>query len=175
MSWRFSDLSTNWRSPFLSGASLSLPNFVWTVSLGTGAWPYLKKDPVQSSLQVLHDSAHKSHGCFPPTGQLGAVIHRSIGPYIYPTPRTVKQSCLTAVVSGSLLVILMATQTLLSASVPFTLIGWWPMTPEETGDPQVEHLYSYLSHLFILEFFGVLKTKSSNIAMSNFKRILSVA
>lgn len=46
-----SELGTKWETLFLSGTSLSLPIFVWRVSLNTGGWPCLKSDLAQSSLQ----------------------------------------------------------------------------------------------------------------------------
>ena len=36
-----------------------------TVLRRTGAWPYLEDGPVQSCLQALHGSAHKSHSVLP--------------------------------------------------------------------------------------------------------------
>ena len=40
---------------------------VWRVSLNTGGWPCLQNDLVQSSLQGLHKSEHKSLSGFLPT------------------------------------------------------------------------------------------------------------
>lgn len=34
----------------LSGTSFSLPNLVWSASLNTDAWPYLKSDPAQGCI-----------------------------------------------------------------------------------------------------------------------------
>jgi hypothetical protein len=42
------------RTPFLSGTSFSLPDFLWRASLNTGAWPYLKNDKVVLSCITQH-------------------------------------------------------------------------------------------------------------------------
>lgn len=52
MTRRLSELDAKWGTLFLSGASLSLPAFVWRMSLNTGRWPCLKSHLVQSSLQA---------------------------------------------------------------------------------------------------------------------------
>lgn len=131
MSGQLSVLGTKWKTPFLSRASSSLPDLIWSLSLGTDAWPWRMALPctVPPASSTWLSTQSQAPSLAPMIISYYVMTNQS-----FPTVTLKQWAASLKLTSGSLDV---ALQTPFVTSALFVLMDQWPMIPWGKWGPQI--------------------------------------